>query len=118
MRLDCRSDEQVVTQSREACEVAVEGDPLAAPFDGKRSKPGIGDAPASCVGVPAKPSEYLPMPFARRDQVAMRQIQEVVAEPKCVFERTGRLKLTQTGRDPNDSTQGERRQSEPRLARY
>ena len=36
------------------CKVAIERDPLAAPFDGERREPGIGDARSARVGLDAK----------------------------------------------------------------
>src|ERR1700730_5961174 len=64
-------------QLRESRIVAVERDPFAAPLDGERCKPGIGDARSSRIGLDAKPLENVPVPLARVDDLAVRLSEKI-----------------------------------------
>ena len=73
-------------------EVAIERDPLAAPFDRQGGIPGVGDVSPARVRLDAKPLEDIPVPLAGLDEFAMRLREQVVAETERFRER-GRISI-------------------------
>src|SRR5205085_12235405 len=67
-------------QPGKSCEVAVERQPFASPFDGERSIPGVSCHWAKCVCLDAKTLKYLPVSFAWLECYAMRLNQQAIAE--------------------------------------
>src|SRR5215210_1790184 len=103
-------------QPRKAREVAVEGDPFAAPLDGERREPGVGDARAADVGVAAEAAEDGPVALAGLDDFAIRLVQKVIAEGECLRQGARLAERAVVGRDPNERAECQRRQSEPPIA--
>ena len=58
-------------ETREAREVAVEGDPFATVLDGERGEPGVRHARACRCCLPAQLLEDRPVPVAGLDDLAM-----------------------------------------------
>src|SRR6266852_3209250 len=74
-------------QAGKSRKIAVEGDPLATPFDGERCVPGIGDAPRTRVSADAELLEDVPVPFAGLHDLAVRLPAQILAKAKYLFER-------------------------------
>src|SRR5438309_11948382 len=113
-----RAERHVPCESWEARVVAIECDPLAAPFDGKRCKPGIAYSRPSRRHLDAEASEDFPVPLARFDNLAMGLSQKLFAEPKSLLDCARRLEDTRVRGDPDDRAQNRRRQAESSIARY
>jgi hypothetical protein len=103
-------------QFRKAGIVAIVSDPSTGMLDGQSGKPGIGDASPPRDGLDAKSRKYRPMSFAGPHDLAMRLVQQIIAEGKDLVGRTRLFENPRIGGNPRDGAQGQRRHSELRVA--
>jgi len=104
-------------QSGKAGIIAVVCDPCAGALDGESGEPGIAHERPFRIGANAKLRENFPVPFAGRNDFAMRLAEQIVAIGKGFFGAAGISKCAWIGDDPHHGAQRKRRHSELRIAR-
>ena len=69
--------------------VAIERHPFAAPLDGERCVPSIGDTRAARLGFDAQAFEDVPVAVLRLNDLAVRLPEEILAKSECAFDELG-----------------------------